>query len=153
VDRAGGLSELIAGSIDPEAALHREILPHLDLITTGAFPSNPAELVVSPAFSGLVNQLSGAYDIVVIDTAPVLVAADTLSVANMAGTVVLVARAEQSQVGDLIEAERQLNNAGIAVNGAVVNGIDTTRRHYGSATYKYGAYKYRNYEYEPSGSR
>lgn len=152
--RSGGLSELIAGTIKPAQAIRREVLPNLDLITTGMLPPNPAELVMSGAFANLLESLSTDYDLVIVDTAPVLVAADTLSVAMHVGTLLLVARAGQTQIGELHETARRLAHAGKSATGVLFNAIDLSRRHYGSYGYKYGGYKYRQYSYEtPTGSR
>jgi tyrosine-protein kinase Etk/Wzc len=147
INRSGGLSELIAGTISTAQAIRRGILPNLDLITTGVLPPNPAELVVSSTCAKVLEGLSGQYDIVLIDTAPVLAAADTLSLAAHAGTLLLVARAGQTQIGELHETARRLAHAGKNATGVILNAIDLTRRHYGSYSYGYGGYKYRSYSY------
>jgi len=148
ISRGGGLSELIAGSLSLANGIRRELLPNLDFITTGMLPPNPAELMVSGAFANLLETLSAEYDLVIIDTAPVLVAADTLSVAMHVGTLLLVARAGQTQLGELHESARRLAHAGKSATGVLFNAIDLSRRHYGSYGYKYGGYKYRQYSYE-----
>lgn len=147
--RGGGLSELIAGSLKPAETIRRDVLPNLDIITTGVLPPNPAELVMSGAFANLLESLSADYDLVIIDTAPVLAAADTLSVAMHVGTLLLVARAGQTQMGELHESARRLAHSGKSATGVLFNAIDLTRRHYGNYGYKYGGYKYRQYSYEP----
>lgn len=146
--RGGGLSELIAGSLKPAEAVRREMLPNLDVITTGLLPPNPAELLLSGAFANLLESLSADYDLVIIDTAPVLAAADTLSVAMHVGTLLLVARAGQTQMGELHESARRLAHAGKSATGVLFNAMDLTRRHYGNYGYKYGGYRYRQYSYE-----
>jgi tyrosine-protein kinase Etk/Wzc len=151
--RGGGLSELIAGSLKPAQAIRREVLPNLDVITTGVLPPNPAELMMSGTFANLLESLSAEYDLVIIDTAPVLVAADTLSAAMHVGTLLLVARAGQTQMGELHESARRLAHAGKSATGVLFNAIDLTRRHYGNYGYKYGGYRYRQYSYDaPGGS-
>lgn len=150
VSRASGLSELIAGTATITEATRVHVLPNLDFITTGIFPPNPAELVVSHAFSQVLDLLSARYDIVVIDTAPVLVAADTLSIAGQAGTLLLVARAGQTQIGELHETARRLAHAGRSATGVVFNAMDLSRRHYGTYGYKYGGYRYKQYSYTTS---
>lgn len=151
IARARGLSELVAGSIRMEDAVHANLLPGLDLITTGMLPPNPAELMTSGAFSAVLEQLSARYDFVIIDTPPVLVAADTPSIAAQAGTVLLVARAEETQMGELHESAKRLQHAGKAVTGVLLNALDLSRRHYGSYAYKYGGYRYKQYSYTPGG--
>jgi tyrosine-protein kinase Etk/Wzc len=150
--RGGGLSELIAGSLKPAQAIRRDVLPNLDVITTGVLPPNPAELMMSGTFANLLESLSADYDLIIIDTAPVLVAADTLSVAMHVGTLLLVARAGQTQMGELHESARRLAHAGKSATGVLFNAIDLSRRHYGSYGYKYGGYRYRHYSYEAPAS-
>lgn len=150
IPRGVGLSELIAGVASVDHAVHRNLLPQLDIISTGTLPPNPSEMVMSRAFAQVLDQLSPAYDIVIVDTAPVLVAADTLSIALLAGTRLLVARAGETQIGELNESAKRLLHAGASVTGVLFNAMDLTRRHYGSYGYRYGGYRYRQYSYEPS---
>jgi tyrosine-protein kinase Etk/Wzc len=146
--RERGLSEIVAGSLKPSEAIRRAVLPNLDLLTTGVLPPNPAELMMSGAFAIVLDDLSAQYDLVIMDTPPVLVAADTVGIAAQAGTVLLVARAGQTQMGELHESAKRLAHAGKSVSGVLFNAIDLSRRHYGSYGYKYGGYKYRQYSYQ-----
>ncbi len=146
--RALGLSELIAGSLTLEQAIRSEIIENLDVITTGVLPPNPAELLMSDSFAQILRRVSEIYDLVIVDTAPVLVAADTAAVAPLAGALLLVARAEKTHLGELNESVRRLAHTGCTANGVILNALDLTRRHAGSSSYKYGAYKYANYKYK-----
>lgn len=148
MSRSSGLSELIAGTLSLEKAIRPSVLPNLDVITTGVLPPNPAELLLSDSFSQLLEKLSPSYDLVIIDTAPVLVAADTASVAPLAGSLLLVARAEKTQLGELNESVRRLAHAGCTANGVILNAMDLSRRHAGSSSYKYGGYRYIHYKYK-----
>lgn len=151
LSRKHGLSELITGTIGLDQAIRRKLLPNLDFMPTGVLPPNPAELVMSANFMQLLEQVSQQYDLVLIDSAPVLAAADTLSVAPQVGTVLLVARAEETHVGELAETNKRLSHAGARVTGAILNAVDLTRRHYGSYGYKYGGYQLKNYSYGSEG--
>lgn len=154
VDRERGLSEVVAGTLNSSEAIRRDLVPNLDLLTTGVLPPNPAELMMSAAFMHVLNELSSAYDLVIIDTPPVLVAADTLGMAAQVGTVLLVARAGETQMGELHESAKRLAQAGKTVSGVLFNAIDLSRRHYGSYGYKYGGYRYRQYSYQlPDGTK
>ena len=148
ISRSSGLSELIAGTLSFEKAIRSSILPDLDVITTGVLPPNPAELLMSDSFSQILEKLSPNYDLVIIDTAPVLVAADTASVAPLAGSLLLVARAEKTHLGELNESVRRLAHAGCSANGVILNAMDLSRRHAGSSSYKYGGYRYTHYKYK-----
>jgi tyrosine-protein kinase Etk/Wzc len=145
--RENGLSELLAGELSTQQAIRSQVLPNLDILTTGKLPTNPADMLMSESFVRLLDTLSAQYELVVIDTPPVLVAADTAAVAPHMGAVLLVARADQTQLGELNESAKRLSHGGKAVSGVIFNGIDLTRRHYGSQGYRYGGYRYTKYKY------
>jgi tyrosine-protein kinase Etk/Wzc len=148
ISRNRGLSEVIAGSLTLQEAIRSNLLPNLDLLTTGVLPPNPAELMMSTMLANELQRVSELYDLVIIDTPPVLVAADTPAIAALAGTVLLVARAHETQMGELREAAKRLSHAGKGVSGVLLNALDLSRRHYGSYGYKYGGYRYRQYTYK-----
>lgn len=145
--RENGLSELLAGELSLQQAIRSQVLPNLDILTTGKLPSNPADMLMSESFVRLLDMVSAQYELVIIDTPPVLVAADTAAVAPYMGAVLLVARADQTQLGELNESAKRLAHAGKTVSGVIFNGIDLTRRHYGSQGYRYGGYRYTKYKY------
>ncbi|WP_418147107.1 polysaccharide biosynthesis tyrosine autokinase [Variovorax paradoxus] len=147
LSRDGGLSELLAGELSAQQAIRAQVLPNLDVLTTGKLPTNPADMLMSESFVRMLDVLSAQYELVIIDTPPVLVAADTAAVAPYMGAVLLVARADQTQLGELNESAKRLAHAGKAVSGVIFNGIDLTRRHYGSHGYRYGGYRYTTYKY------
>jgi tyrosine-protein kinase Etk/Wzc len=147
MERHRGLSELVADSISTEQAIRRNVLPGMDFIPTGLLPPNPAELMMSRAFADQLNALSADYDLIIVDSAPVLVAADTLTISSLAGTLFLVARAGVTQMGEIDESTRRLANAGRSADGILFNAIDISRRHFGSYGYKYGGYRYKSYSY------
>jgi len=108
-------------------------------------------MMLSSALGELLDTFSESYDLVVIDSPPVLVAADAAAVAAHAGAVLLVARDNLTQLGELKESVKRLAHAGQQVNGVVFNGMDLSRRHYGSYGYKYGGYRYTEYKYKDAG--
>jgi tyrosine-protein kinase Etk/Wzc len=149
LQRGHGLSELVIGTAALPDVVHRGVAPNLDLIATGTLPPNPGELLTSPAALGLLQGLSAQYDLVVIDTPPVLAVSDTQALAPHAGTVFLLARSEVTSLGELHESARRLAQAGASVKGVVFNDLDITRKRYGG---KYSSYRYTHYNYGNSGS-
>ncbi|WP_293634787.1 polysaccharide biosynthesis tyrosine autokinase [Polaromonas sp.] len=145
--RGHGLSELITGTRTLSDVVNRAVAPNLDLITTGTMPPNPGELLMSPATVQLLQDLSAEYDLVLIDTPPVLAVSDTQVLAPHAGTVFLVARAEVTALGELQESTKRLGQTGVPVKGVVFNDLDTSRQRYGGYGYKYSRYRYTNYQY------
>ena len=148
VGRDKGLSEVLAASIKLEDALHRQVAPNLDFLSTGRFPPNPAELLMTGAAQQLLKLVATQYDLVIIDTAPVLAASDTAILAPLVGVVFLVARAEVTSLGELQESVKRLSQAGTKTNGVIFNGLNIAKRRYGYGMgHKYGGYRYTHYKY------
>ncbi|CAM3566369.1 polysaccharide biosynthesis tyrosine autokinase [Polaromonas hydrogenivorans] len=145
MQRGHGLSELIAGSHTLGDVLHRAAAPGLDLMTTGSIPPNPGELLMSPVIRQLLETLSAQYDLVLINTPPVLSVSDTQVLAFHAGTVFLVVRAEVTELGELQESTKRLGHTGVPVKGLVFNDLDTSRQHYGG--YRFSRDRYTHYRY------
>ncbi|MDH6166715.1 tyrosine-protein kinase Etk/Wzc [Variovorax boronicumulans] len=146
--RKGGLADVLAGEMTSEQAIHSQVTPNLDVLTTGNYPFNPASMMLSSTLRDFLETMSARYDLVVIDSPPVLVAADAAAVAAHAGAILLVARDNLTQLGELSESVKRLAHAGQRVSGVVFNGMDLSRRHYGSYGYKYGGYRYTEYKYK-----
>jgi len=146
--RERGMSEVVSGTVPLADALHRELAPNLDFLSTGVLPPNPAELLMMPATIELIRQASQDYDLVLIDTPPVLAASDTAILAPHAGAVFLVARAEITNLGELKESNKRLLDTGVKAKGIIFNGLRMDKRRYGYGVgYKYGGYRYTNYNY------
>lgn len=153
--RGHGLSELISGTQTVERVIHREVSHGLDFIATGPMPPNPAELLMSPATVQLLKTMGTNYDIVVIDTPPVLAVSDTQVMAPLAGTIFMVARAEISTLAELQESAKRLGRSGVTVRGVIFNDLNLSKRRYGYGYgygygYKYSRYRYAQYEYGQS---
>ncbi|MDM0043337.1 polysaccharide biosynthesis tyrosine autokinase [Variovorax dokdonensis] len=142
LSREGGLSEVLAGTLSAERAIHAGVRPNLDVLTTGRLPDLPADVLESDAFVQTLEMLSPRYDLVVIDSAPVLVAADAAAVAPECGVVLLVARAEQSELGELSESIRRLTQAGAQISGVLFNDMNVHHRYKGSQSYRVGSYRH-----------
>ena len=147
VERLDGLSDVVAGLLTPAQAIRPQVLPNLDLLTTGKLPSNPADMMMSDSMARVLETLAAQYDYVIIDTPPVLVAADAAAVAPLVGAVLLVARSAVTQLGELNESAKRLTRAGNQVSGVLFNAMDMTQRHCGAGGYKYGGYRYKQYRY------
>ena len=146
--RDKGLSEVVTGSASLDDALHRQVVPNVDFLSTGILPPNPAELLTTVATQVLVRKASAQYDLVLIDTPPVLAASDTAILAPLAGTVFLVARADVSTLGELQETAKRLRDSGVQPKGVIFNDLNMAKRRYGYGLgYKYGVYRYTNYKY------
>jgi tyrosine-protein kinase Etk/Wzc len=151
--RGIGLSELITGSKTLEQVVHKNVNPQLDLITTGTLPPNPADLLMSPVTLQLLETLSNQYDVVLIDTPPVLAVSDTQVIASAVGTVFLLARENLTTMSELQESSKRLAQSGAAVRGVILNGVNITKRRYGDGGgygFKYSRFRYTHYKYGKS---
>ncbi|WP_211441162.1 polysaccharide biosynthesis tyrosine autokinase [Collimonas humicola] len=147
--RDGGLSELVSGSLQVAAAIHREVVPGLDFMATGKLPPNPAELLMARSVGEVLKTVAEQYDIVIVDSPPVLAVADPAILAEFSGTTFLVARSGLTKIGEIIESARRLVHNGAHPKGVLFNGLDPNVSRYGYGS-KYGSYRYTAYSYEKS---
>lgn len=138
-----GLSELISGQITLEAAVIDVVgTENLSFIPRGAIPPNPSELLMHPNFTQLLDRAAPSYDVVVIDTPPVLAVTDAALIGHHAGTCLMVVRYGVNQQQEIALAKQRLEQNGVEVKGAIFNGVR------GDA----GRYSY-SYESFPAGRR
>jgi tyrosine-protein kinase Etk/Wzc len=124
-----GLAEVLKGTAQLEDAIVRNEGSHLSILGAGeAYPSNPAELLSSPAFRGMLATLRERYDYVVIDSPPVLPVSDAVSIAAQGcDLVLLVSRADYTGSRQVEEALQRLANVGAKVGGHIFNGFLPSR--------------------------
>jgi polysaccharide biosynthesis transport protein len=135
-----GLSDLIIFGSDPATAIFPTELKGLYCLPCGTILPSPADLLVLDATRALLERLEGEYDYVVIDTPPVLVAADTPIIGALADTSILVVRAGKTASEAVEDARGALLNGGAFLSGLVVNDVKHSDR-YGR---NYYYYKYRS---------
>jgi tyrosine-protein kinase Etk/Wzc len=144
--RPNGLSELISSKLALDAVTNRNVVTNVDFISTGVLPPNPAELLAHVHFNDFLLAASALYDIVLIDTAPVLAVSDALVVAPFVGTVFNVVRGGVSTLGEIEETVKRFKLGGTPVTGIVFNGLKQRIGRYGYGS-KYGKYRYAQYKY------
>lgn len=144
--RDNGLFEVLAGTVPLAEVCKRNIANGVDFISTGNVTFDPSELLAAPAFGECLATLSAQYDIVIIDTAPVLASSDAAVVGAHASAVLVVVRSGVNTVGEIQETEKRLVQAGAPVAGVMFNGI---RLSYNRFSYrsKYGRYRYTRSDY------
>ncbi len=142
--RGKGFSELIRGHCPFHEAVRRNVLPNVDVLTTGTLPRNPVELLFSPRTGQLLQEWAQDYDMVVLDTAPVLTLSDPLALAPYAGTLFLLARAEITTPAELDESARRLARTGARISGVIFNDFNNEHHRfsarYGAGRAAYGGY-------------
>ncbi|HEN1090894.1 TPA: polysaccharide biosynthesis tyrosine autokinase [Escherichia coli] len=109
-------------------------------ISRGNIPPNPAELLTHPRFENLLTWATNNYELVIIDTPPILAVTDAAIIGKYAGTTLLVARFESNTVKEILVSIKRFEQSGIAIKGCILNGV--VRK--ASSYYSYG---YNHYDY------
>ncbi len=143
-----GMAEYLGGFIQDEKEIIQHIKKHnLDCITGGHIPPNPSELLISPAMERLLEKLSESYDYIFIDSPPINVVTDPVSIAKLMTGAVLVVRQNYTTSESLRQAVSALEFGQIKILGYVLNSsADMRDYHYNRYKYKYG-YRYAGRQY------
>lgn len=132
-----GFSTVLSGAASLSESLQKTRFPRLTVLTAGAIPPNPSELLGSHAAKTLLNELRSEFDYVIVDSTPLLAVTDAAIVAAAADGVLLITRFGQTKRDQLAHAVAGLNDVDASVLGAVLT-LTPTR---GAASYTY------NYSY------
>jgi succinoglycan biosynthesis transport protein ExoP len=135
-----GRSSLSESLLDPEhldLSSTRTELPRLSILPAGPTPPNPAELLQSEAFRHLLTRLDDEFDLVLLDSPP-LVVTDAAILATRVDGSVMVVRRGHSDRRDVLRAKRAILDVGGSLIGAVLNGVREADGRYGYG-YGYGA--------------
>ncbi|MFX5044417.1 polysaccharide biosynthesis tyrosine autokinase [Acinetobacter baumannii] len=135
-----GLSELLSGQADLTQVLHKTQVANLDVITRGKSPANPSEMLSSTQFKDLLEKFQTQYDHIIIDTPPVLAVTDGIIISQYTGVNLIVARYAKSHMKELELTVNRFEQAGVKVNGFILN--DIQRSSGGGYGYNY-AYTYK----------
>ena len=142
IEATDGLSDYLSGRLNLEQVAKATKVEGLSLITRGQIPPNPSELLMHSNFSKLIEEIGTAYDIIIIDTPPILAVTDPVIVSAQCGTTLLVTRFGQNHLREIELTRNRFEQNGIDVKGVVFNGVVK------KASNAYGYYGYYNYEYK-----
>lgn len=141
-DNVNGLSDILAGQGDFSTCVKHTAITHFDLVPRGQVPPNPSELLMSERFSQLIAWASSRYDLVLIDTPPILAVTDAAVVGRHAGTTLMVARYAVNTLKEVETSLGRFAQNGIQVKGVILNSI--FRRATGYQDYGYYEYEYKS---------
>ncbi len=138
------LPELFAGKIAPEEVLNRDAESGVDFICAHAGMPNPQDLLGSQHMRDFVRSISQHYDMVVIDSPPVLAASDSLVLSRIVDATIFIVRWEKTPRQVVLGALKQIQTVGGQIAGVVLSRVNV-RKHarfgYGDHGYYYGTYK------------
>jgi capsular exopolysaccharide synthesis family protein len=138
LDNWTGLSRAVITQNGLETTIRPTEIPGLSVLTSGPIPPNPAELLGSARMVNLLRELEERFDMVIVDTPPVLAVTDACVLAPSVGGVVLVARSGQTDRRQLVRAKESLLAVKANLLGVVLHGIPQERRE-GYYYYYYGS--------------
>ncbi|MCG8163267.1 tyrosine-protein kinase Wzc [Brenneria goodwinii] len=143
-DGTNGLSDVLSGQTVAEKAVRKTAVDNMDFIPRGQIPPNPSELLMHSHFSDFLDWASQRYDIVLLDTPPILAVTDAAIISRHAGTSLLVARFEINTLKEIEVSIRRFEQNGAEIKGVILNAIVKRAASY----YGYGNYDYYTYEYK-----
>jgi tyrosine-protein kinase Etk/Wzc len=135
-----GLSDVLSGG-DLSSMIQRDVLPGLDVLAKGTLPSHPAELLMSKRFETMLEELKSHYDLVIVDTPPVLAVTDSTVIGKYAGTTLLVVRHGRHPLNEVMETAKRLRNGGVGLRGVLLTDVPQEGAFLGSG-YQGGYYGY-----------
>ena len=123
-----GLTNVLAEDLDYREILRSTKVKGLDILTGGPKPPNPSELLGSDKMRTFLESLKKDYDIIILDTPPVLPVTDAAILASLVDGVVLVSSYGQTTFEGLARAKVQLENVGAKILGVILNKVPASKR-------------------------
>lgn len=143
VSQQKGLSDVLGGKLSADDVIHPVAgLDNMHYMVRGDIPPNPAELLMHPRFAQLLQDMSGKYDLVIVDTPPILAVTDPALVATHAGSSLLVTRFGVNQAKEIELTLQRFEQNGVQIKGAIFNAVEKRATGY----YSYGYYEYKSDE-------
>jgi tyrosine-protein kinase Etk/Wzc len=138
-----GLSELISGQAElPEVLRNVDGISKLFFISRGKIPPNPSELLMHARFTSLLEGLKSRFDLIIIDTPPILAVTDAAVIGHHVGTSLLVVQFGLNQPREIALAKQRFEQNGVPIKGAIFNLVEKrSAGYYAYAYYTYAAAK------------
>lgn len=119
-----GLSDVLSGQASPQQAIKQTSIENLSFISRGKIPSNPSELLMHNRLTEFLEWAGKEYDIVLVDTPPILAVTDAVIVARNVGTTLLVARYGVNSLKEIEVSIRHFEQNGIEIQGIILNAVE-----------------------------
>jgi polysaccharide biosynthesis transport protein len=135
LDNECGLSSMLRDRVPFSQALKRTSVENMDLLTAGPEAPNPAELLSSPKMSEFLAEARETYDLIIVDSSPLLAVTDPGIIGGLADGTILVVRFGTLKHHEAIVIREQLLVLGTPILGCLANGL---AREHGGYGYGYG---------------
>lgn len=116
-----GLANLMSGTHSLNECLVSEKSTNIDILPAGMIPSNPQELLGSNRFMDYINSFKGAYDHIVVDTAPTQAVSDAFLLSNVVDSILYVVKADSTSVKVINSGLDRFMKLGKRISGVVIN--------------------------------
>ncbi|RYM75089.1 tyrosine-protein kinase Wzc [Serratia liquefaciens] len=143
-DGKRGLSDVLSGKMAINEAVQKTDNNVFDFISRGQIPPNPSELLMHKRFEEALAWASEHYDLVLVDTPPILAVTDAAIIGKLAGTSLLVARFELNSPKEVEVSVRRFEQNGIDIKGVILNAVVRKASNYYSYGYDYYEYSYKS---------
>jgi polysaccharide biosynthesis transport protein len=141
-----GLSEVLTGRANPEAAIKRDQMSGLDFLPAGVGVVSPPDLFRTSTMKILLEEMAAYYDLVIIDSPPVTAVSDSFTLSGLVDKVLYIIRWEQTPRNVALSGIRQMVEAGADLAGVVLSRVDVKKHaRYGYADSGYYQGYYRKY--------
>jgi len=141
-DNKSGLSNVLSGKTEFSPALIQQGVYGFDFLPRGQVPPNPSELLMHRRMGELLDWASKNYDLVLIDTPPILAVTDASIIGKLAGTSLMVARFEANTTKEVDVSFKRFAQNGIEIKGVILNAVVRKAANAYGYGYDYYAYDY-----------
>ena len=152
LDKMYGLSNVLIGSLAFSDVIKRTEVENLDVITAGDIPPNPAEMVASERMKAFLEEARSRYDVVMLDSPPVVAVTDAAILTTRADATIVVVSSGMTGRSELKRALGLIESVGSHVLGVILNGLDI-KKMYGSYYYYFHYYQYYYYYGSETGKK
>lgn len=121
IEQTPGLSDFLTGNCGAQNIIKPSIVPNLSVIPSGTIPPNPSELLSSGKIQSLFEELKAKFSRIIVDSPPILSAADTSLLANMADGVILLVKGSSVRMEAVLQAKDKILKSKGKIIGVVVN--------------------------------
>jgi len=136
-----GLTGYLSGQYQLDEVIQKTLVDGMDIIPRGIIAPNPSELLMQHRFTEMISFVVKSYDIVIIDTPPILAVTDAAIISNHSGATLLVARYGVTVMKEMDIAKKRFKQNGVEIKGFVLNAVEKR------SSKIYGSYGYYNYDY------
>lgn len=139
----GGFSGYLTGKLDLNDAIQMTAVKNIWLLPSGPMPPNPSELLNSSKMKEMLETVKSIFDVILLDTPPVLASIDALIVSTLVDSTVLVMKAGEITQKPFTTAVEELKRANAKVSGVIFNGLKAREgKYFYRSNYPYYRYGY-----------